>query len=1141
VKISAIAKTVLIYLVVSSWFLLAQESQVPVSADLKSEGQQELPILKTTPHTPDDIADKFAALDAETVAQILRDNPGLMLEVRKRLIKRAYNQGHLVQPGDFATADILELIHDDAEARVIATQEIVRRDYLKLQPTEQEVVQRFKKEKELRRAELLQDEVQKTQVEALAGGEDRGSAQRQDEIRTQRRRLVAPQAPGTIPDDTNRSAPRNAPRTAGAPDEPGSNMQDVPRPQLASLAGVNASGSDKNSLSALVTSMKAKQLESSGLVDEISAGQNANMTADSRAPRISDMRHRSGERFTADGDSPDTTELSQPNVPYRNLPALYDLYMQAPSPSAPLRRFGLDIFQKSNDALDYFPMDIPASQDYVIGPGDGLNIELWGAISQRLQRTVDREGRLALPEVGAVPVAGKSLDQVQAYIQNELRREFHDISADVSLSRLRTVRVYVVGEVANPGAYDISALSTPLNALYAAGGPSKRGSLRTVQHYRGTQMLQEVDLYDLILHGVRSDVVHFQPGDTLLVPQQGASVTVEGMVRRPAIYEVGKDTSLLDVLNTAGGVLPTGTYRRIEIERTDAHRARTTLRLEVPDDETEAHKTLETFIVQDEDKVRIAPILPYSMKSVYVDGHVFNPGKYAFNEGMKVSDLIKAGGNTLPEPFMAHAELIRLSQPDFRPVVVSFDLEKALAGDPSQNLPVQPFDTVRIFSRFDFEDRPVYLISGEVRHPGRINSSGDLHLADAVYMAGGLTPEASLTGVQVVRRDHDATHVFTVNLSDALKGDSVANISLRPRDQLLIHRAMANFDPASILVGGEVMNPGRFPLGSGLTLTQAIQLAGGMKRSAVLQHVDVTRYDYKDGIKVEAERETVDLRSLDADSSKDLKLRDGDVIAVQQVKGFKDIGATAIIQGEVGAPSTYGIRDGERLSSLLKRAGGFTASAYPEGIFIQRVELRDIEERNRLELIRRYELQAASVNLKPGGESDEYNRARAGLAMQERQILEGLKSQRILGRLVVHINGDIKNWENTANDVQLRKGDLLIVPKKPNFVLVSGQVYGTSALSYSPGRRAKWYLQHSGGVTEVANLKSAFIVRADGSVLGRGAGSVFSGGVLGTTMMPGDTLIIPEKLIGSPPALKALSDVAQVVSAGVLAAKVAGF
>src|SRR6202171_6500342 len=229
--------------------------------------------------------------------------------------------------------------------------------------------------------------------------------------------------------------------------------------------------------------------------------------------------------------------VHQPN-PYANVPALYDLYVQAAATNQPTQRFGLNVFQRGAAKTELLPMDLPVGPDYVVGPGDGLAIDLWGGVSQRITRTVDREGRVSLPEAGPLLVSGKTLGDIQDQVQRILRTQFRDVSADVSLLRLRTVRVYVVGEVAAPGAYDVSSLSTPLNALFAAGGVTSRGSLRRLEHYRGKQLVEEVDAYDLLLHGIRSDAKRLENGDSLRVPPFGDSITVDGMVRRPALYEL---------------------------------------------------------------------------------------------------------------------------------------------------------------------------------------------------------------------------------------------------------------------------------------------------------------------------------------------------------------------------------------------------------------------------------------------------------------------------------------------------------------------------------------------------------------------------------------------------------------------------
>ena len=454
-------------------------------------------------------------------------------------------------------------------------------------------------------------------------------------------------------------------------------------------------------------------------------------------------RHQSASAADLNLDRP---QIRRRTNPYANVPSLYDLYTQVSQRPAFLEHFGAGIFRNGVGNSDKLPMDLPAGPDYVLGPGDGVSIDIWGGVAQRLQRVVDSSGRLALPEVGTVEVSGRTLGDVQRIVQAALRTQFHEIEADVSLSRIRSVRVYVVGEVENPGPYDISSLSTPLNALYAAGGPTSRGSLRHLRLYRSNQLVQEVDAYDLLLHGVHNDLARIQSGDTIQVPPMGAEVTVDGMVMHPAVYELGKEKTLAETLELAGGVLPSGTFRHIEVERVIAHQSHTMLQLDIPEgnDEQAINKALDDFNVQDGDKIRISPILPYSEKTVYLDGHVFHPGKYAYRDGMKLTDLIHSAGDLLPEPYRQHAEVIRLEAPDYTPVVLAFNLGDALAGK-EQDLVLKPFDTVRVFGRFDFEDLPEVTVSGEVRDPGDHVTNGATRLRDAVYLAGGVTPDAELS------------------------------------------------------------------------------------------------------------------------------------------------------------------------------------------------------------------------------------------------------------------------------------------------------------------------------------------------------------------------------------------------------------
>jgi polysaccharide biosynthesis/export protein len=812
---------------------------------------------------------------------------------------------------------------------------------------------------------------------------------------------------------------------------------------------------------------------------------------------------------------PPAPELVRAASPYNDIPSLYDMYIQAvPRPAVP-RRFGAEVFQNGTRDLQLIPMDLPAGPDYVVGPGDGLSISMWGGTTQRIYRVVDREGRVSLPEVGPILVSGKSLANVQESLQQLLRTEFRRVSADVSLARLRTIRIYEVGDIANPGAYDVSSLSTPLNALFVAGGPTQKGSLRIVKHYRGAELIEVVDLYDLLLHGVKSNMQRLENGDTVLVPTIGAQVTVEGMVRRPAIYELKDEKNLASVLELAGGLLPTATLRHIEVQRLAAHEKQTMLSFDLPqvDSDSEVTKKLEAFEIHDGDRIRVFPIAPYNQDAVYLEGHVIRPGRYSYRPNMKVTDVIASYQDLLPEPANQYAEIIRLNAPDFHPTVESFDLAGALAN-PSQSPVLHAMDTLRIFSRFDFENPPTVSVWGDVRGPGTYRTSGEIHLSDAVHLAGGLAPDAKIEDAQVFRYLPDGkTKIFSVSLGSALEGDPTANILLQPRDRLLIHRSTDAIQPASVYLQGEVGKPGRYPLTTNMTISDLIRVGGGLKPSADTKTADLTQYQWATQEKLSGQHQAIAISAaLSGESTANLPLSNGDVLTIRQLPGWNDLGASISVKGDVKHPGTYGIRPGERLSSVLQRAGGFQQDAYVNGAILERAEIRELQTKEQTQLMLRVKDLQNNVALLPEGDANQ-KLAKENALRQYQNALTQLGSNNPVGRVTVRISPDLNRWKNTTADLEVRAGDTLVIPKRPGFVMVSGQVFNPTAVSYRPGKSAKWYLSQSGGPTAVANKKAIFVIRADGSVIGAKE-SLWSGRSLNAMLQPGDTVVVPEKAIG---------------------------
>jgi protein involved in polysaccharide export with SLBB domain len=317
-----------------------------------------------------------------------------------------------------------------------------------------------------------------------------------------------------------------------------------------------------------------------------------------------------------------------------------------------------------------------------------------------------------------------------------------------------------------------------------------------------------------------------------------------------------------------------------------------------------------------------------------------------------------------------------------------------------------------------------------------------------------------------------------------------------------------------------------------MTAAGLVAMAGGFKRSAYREEADLTSYVIQNGEKIVAEHRVIAIaKALAGDGSADVALKPGDVLSVRQLTAWEDIGSSAAVSGEVMYPGTYGIAEGERLSSVLKRAGGFRRSAYPAGAVLQRVQVREMTEKARQEMIRQVE--TASPGLQGTMQTtQEQLTALQAIEQQRQQILASLRSHAASGRLVIRISGDISRWENTPADIEMRAGDLLMIPKRPNFVMVGGQVYNATAISYVRGKNAGWYLRQAGGPTPTANRKGIFVLRADGSVVGRSDAfaGLWKGNVLSARMEPGDSIVVPEKISGGSMFWKNLLSGAQLAS-----------
>ncbi|MCP4572449.1 MAG: hypothetical protein GY838_08885 [bacterium] len=602
--------------------------------------------------------------------------------------------------------------------------------------------------------------------------------------------------------------------------------------------------------------------------------------------------------------------------------------------------FGHDVFVRDGTTFEP-PSFGPVPADYLLGVGDEVVVDVWGDVEMRLVRVVDRDGSVILPEAGRVAAAGRSLAAVDQALRQGLAARHASIGRDaddtrattfvrVTLGRLRPIRVYVVGEVARPGSYELNSVSTVLTALYAAGGPAQDGSLRQVRLVRAGLEAAAVDLYDYLLAGDRAGDALLREGDTIHVPGRRIGVRIGGAVRRPLGYEMLPGETVTDLIRFAGGLRAGASPGLVHVQRILPPADRRPGEPDVVavdvalDPTTLVPRQPELAELHDGDMVTVDAISDRAGNRVTVRGLVERPGTYELRPGMTVTDLVRQAGGLWPDALTEWATLDRTS-PDLELTSVSVALGRVLAG---QEPPValRDRDVLHIYSRGAERDRPRVHITGEVHQPLSLLHRQGMTLRDLVLRAGGLKPgadplhaEISRTSRRVVMDpDPQAVPQATVEVIRVELGEDFLALAdspaLEPWDRVAIRRLPWWESQRTVTVAGEVFYPGVFSLTSaGETLSSVLVRAGGLKPSA-----------YATGARVVRERDhvgnvAIDLaRALDEpDSQHDIILEPGDRVIVPNRM------YTVRVTGEVGFPTSLVWEEGRKIDYYVERAGGY--------------------------------------------------------------------------------------------------------------------------------------------------------------------------------------------------------------------------
>ena len=761
-----------------------------------------------------------------------------------------------------------------------------------------------------------------------------------------------------------------------------------------------------------------------------------------------------------------------------------------------VKPFGYDFF--AGEPTTFMPNENAAVPDtYLVGRGDQLLINFYGKESASYEVIVDREGRINIPDLSPVQVAGLTFAEVKELIKVKVEQEIIGVKAFVSLGKLRSIRILVLGEAYKPGSYSVSSLTTVSHALFVSGGVSDIASLRNIQVKRGGKVVTNFDLYDLLIRGDSSNDIILKPGDVVFIPSVGEQVTVDGLVKRPAIFELKKGETAEQLLKMAGGIKPNAYAKSVIVERFN-NQHKEVLSVDFSKEQV-------NYIPKDGDRIRFSAIGEQYQTSISLIGAVVRPGNYQWYKGKRISDILgSVRGDLLPQADLDYALVVRETNVNGDIEIHQFDLAKAITKNTENNLPLNPNDKIIVFSRFEekaLEDIALANLALTKEQQDQQRKAELWHeyqqkefekyvgVATKKSEFEEVNPNLSMSQMlekKLKEQEEDAKSYALFSRHNLLKP-----VIAKLEQQAGVMQAMQIVE-----ISGSVMYPGIYPLMEGGEVKDLITAAGGLLESAYTQQAEVTRIANKDVSNIEHIK--FDLKSaMQGKTASNISLQSKDSVNIFAIPNWQE-NLKVELKGELKFPGTYTIRRGETLSNLLERAGGFSEFAATNAAVFTRQSIKKQEQQQLARLSTELRRDIASKSFQSSVSSntltyDEMNK-----------LLKDLANVDAVGRLVIDLPLIVNNQQNLV----LQDGDVLYVPSERDSISVIGEVnYSTSHL-YKEGISVDEYIDLSGGLKERAADDRIYIIKANGSVKIPNTGNWFA--VNNSNQLePGDTIVVP--------------------------------
>ena len=692
--------------------------------------------------------------------------------------------------------------------------------------------------------------------------------------------------------------------------------------------------------------------------------------------------------------------------------------------SLDLKPFGYQFFLDSAGVAAE-RKDIPVPLTYVIGSGDQINILLWGRLNAQHSLTVDRDGKITIPQIGPVYVAGMTYEQMSKHVISKAE-QIVGTNIDITVGSTRSIPIFVLGDVRKPGAYTVGALATVTDALLMARGPSAIGSMRHIEVRRKNKVITYFDLYDLFLKGDKSKDVTLQAGDVVFVPTTGPQIGVAGNVKRPAIYELKDKFDLHHVLELAGGVIPSAYTQQMQVERIIKNEKQIVI-----DINDKTLSMVKDFVLQDADIVKVFSIVDLDENSVYLTGNVKRPGKYAYKPGMRIRDLVKSTDDLQAATYFEYALIKRESPPNREIVLIPFDLGRLLLqNDAAYNYELTPKDQIFIFNLNMFKDPPFVTVEGEIRGD-ILNVAQDAAKLDVKDTARDKEILTELGAIKADLNKDPRLYLYVAKIEE-IEDEITAQRRPTPGALRYLQIELEKLERIDITarlkkLEKQLQVVRRIDLSGNMKVKDAILGAGGLTPNASMEKGEIIR-SYPNN-----EYRTTYFnvaRAMADDPRHNLHLQDKDQIIIHSIweKGPKN---SVFVTGDVTSPGVYQYTEKMTVRDLVFKAGNVLESAYLDDAEITSIE---IVEGKMGKLVHK------NINL--------------------RKALEG----------------------DPAHNHALNPNDRLLVRRISDYKIVrtinlSGQIMFTGSYPFKKGERLSDVLERAGGFTQHAYLRGAIFTR----------------------------------------------------------------